>query len=129
MSQKVVISLGVADIERAKHFYSEGLGWPIEWDHGKFVSLGLGNGSPGLALYTGEALAFDAGLAVRGGGYRGVTLSCIVDAAERVDDVMARVARAGAEVLKPAHTAPWGGYLGYFADPDGNLWKVVVRMG
>ena len=124
MSPQVVTSLGVSDMERAKQFYREGLGCPIAQDHGRFVAFRIGDaGAPGLALYTGDALAYDAGLA--GDGYRGVTLSLIVDATERVDEVIAQAELAGGKILMPAHKADWGGYVGYFADPDGNLWKVV----
>jgi predicted enzyme related to lactoylglutathione lyase len=124
MSPQVVTSLGVSDIDRAKQFYAEGLGWAIAQDHGRFVAFRIGDhGPPGLALYTGDALAYDAGLA--GEGYRGVTLSLIVDTQERVDEVLVQAERTGGEILKPAHKADWGGYLGYFTDPDGNLWKAV----
>jgi uncharacterized protein len=58
----------------------------------------------------------------------GVTLSCIVESAERVDELMAQAENAGAKVLEPAHTAAWGGYIGYFTDPFGKLWKVVVDV-
>jgi predicted enzyme related to lactoylglutathione lyase len=94
MSPQVVMSLGVTDIEQAKRFYSDVFGWPIEWDHGKFVSFQLGDGT-GMGLYTGEAVAFDASLAVDG-TYRGVTFSWIVDTTEQVDEVMAQAERKGA---------------------------------
>lgn len=124
MSPHVVTSLGVSDIDRAKQFYAEGLGWAIAQDHGRFVAFRIGDhGPPGLAVYTGDALTYDAGLA--GEGYRGVTLSLIVDTQERVDEVLVQAERTGGEILKPAHKADWGGYLGYFTDPDGNLWKAV----
>ncbi|MGQ0549940.1 MAG: VOC family protein [Armatimonadota bacterium] len=119
------VTLGVRDLNRAKQFYSEGLGCPIGQDQGGFVSFNLGNGSSALALYTWDALAADAGVASDGSGFRGITLSYIVPSAERVDEVLAQAKRAGGKIAKPAQRAQWGGYFGYFADPDGYLWKVA----
>jgi len=120
-----VITLGARDMNRAKQFYSEGLGCRIEQDHGKFVSFNLGSGSSALALYAWDALAADAGVAGDGSGFRGITLNYIVPSAERVDEVLAQAERAGATIVKPAQRAQWGGYFGYFSDPDGYLWKVA----
>ncbi len=119
------ITLGVRDLNRAKQFYSEGLGCPIEQDQGGFVSFNLGNGSSALALYQLDALAADAGVASDGSGFRGITLNYIVLSPERVDEVLAQAKRAGGKIAKPAQRAQWGGYFGYFADPDGYLWKVA----
>jgi catechol 2,3-dioxygenase-like lactoylglutathione lyase family enzyme len=120
-----VVTLGVSDLDRAKKFYSEGLGCPIGHDQGGFVSFNLGDGSSALALYTRDALAGDAGVGADGTGFPGFTLSYVVDSNERVDDVIAQAERAGATVIRPAQTGQWGGYFGYFADPDSYLWKVV----
>ncbi|MGH9332830.1 MAG: VOC family protein [Vicinamibacteria bacterium] len=103
---------------------SEGLGCPIEQDQGGFVSFNLGGGSSVLALYTWDALAADAGVASDGSGFRGITLSYIVPSAERVDEVLAQAKRAGGTIARPAERAQWG-YSGYFADPDGYLWKIA----
>lgn len=119
------ITLGVKDLKRAKQFYSEGLGCPIQQDHAEFVSFNLGNGSSALALYTWGALAADAGVAPDGNGFRGITLNYFVPSTERVDEVLAQAKRAGGKIAKPAQRSQWGGYFGYFADPDGYLWKVV----
>ena len=119
------ITLGVGDLNRAKQFYSEGLGCPIEKDYPGFVSFNLGDGSSPLALYTWDALANDAGVPSDGSGFRGITLNFIVPSAERVDDVLAQAERAGGTIVKPARQAQWGGYFGYFGDPDGYLWKVA----
>ena len=120
-----VLTLGVNDIARAKKFYSEGLGWPVKQDHGQFVSFAPASGSSALALYPREILAADAGLSPEGSGYRAFMLSYIVRSNERVDAILAEAERAGGAIVKPAQSAQWGGYFGYFADPDGNLWKVV----
>jgi catechol 2,3-dioxygenase-like lactoylglutathione lyase family enzyme len=120
-----VVTLGVRDLDRAKQFYSEGLGCPVEKDQGGFVSFSLGDGSSALALYTWDALAGDAGVPADGSGFRGFTLSYIVPSEQRVDEVLAQAERTGGTIAKPAQAAQWGGYSGYFSDPDGYLWKVV----
>jgi uncharacterized protein len=118
------ITLGVRDMDRAKRFYAEGLGCPIDQDHGIFVSFNLGQGSS-LALYGWDAAAQDAGVAPEGSGFRGVAFHYIVDSAARVDEMLAAAKSAGGEIVKPAQDAQWGGYFGYFSDPDGYLWKVA----
>ncbi len=119
------ILIGVKDLGRSKKFYAEGLGCPIENDYPMFVSFKLGDGSPTLGLYPREALAADAGVAPDGSGFSGVTLHYIVKSTERVDEVLAQAERAGAKIEKPAQKVQWG-YFGYFADPDGHLWKVAA---
>jgi uncharacterized glyoxalase superfamily protein PhnB len=74
-------------------------------------------------------LADDAGVDPVGSGFRGVTFSYVVRSQERVDAVLAEAERAGGTIAKPAQKARWGGYFGYFADPDGNLWKIVAGDG
>jgi uncharacterized protein len=123
------ITLGVRDVNRAKQFYSEDLGWPIEQDHGEFISFSPSNGSSVLALYRWDALAADAGVPADGSGFRGFTLSYIVRSDERVDAVLAEAERAGGKIAKPAQRAQWGGYFGYFTDRDGYLWKVAAGTG
>jgi uncharacterized protein len=123
------ITLGVGDLDRAKRFYADGLGWPIQVDQGHFVSFRPASGSSALALYPLEVLADDAGVPPDGSGFRGITFSYIVRSEERVDAVLAEAERAGGEIAKPAQRARWGGYFGYFADPDGHLWKVVAGAG
>lgn len=90
------------------------------------LSFSLGNGSSALGLYQWDTLADDAGVPSEGSGFRGVTLSYLVRAEERVDTVLAEAERAGGTIVKAAQQSPWGGYFGYFADPDGYLWKVAA---
>jgi catechol 2,3-dioxygenase-like lactoylglutathione lyase family enzyme len=123
------ITLGVDDLERARRFYGEGLGWPVRVAQGHFVAFQAANGSSALTLYPRKVLADDAGVAPDGSGFRGVTFSYVVRSQERVDAVLAEAERAGGTIAKPGQQARWGGYFGYFADPDGNLWKVVAGDG
>jgi len=123
------ITLGVQDVARAKQFYGQGLGWPIEQDYPQWVSFKMGEGSSVVGLYPREALAGDAGLAADGAGFCGVALSYIVRSEDRVAEVLAEAERAGATIVKPAERSQWGGASGFFADPDGFLWKVASGGG
>lgn len=119
------IVLGVSDINRAKQFYSSGLGCQIGQEQGPYISFSLGDDSPTLALYTREALAVDAGVDAAGSGFTGVTLHYFAPSDERVDEVLTQAEKAGGTITNPAQRSQWGGYFGYFSDPDGYLWKVV----
>ena len=124
--QVTAIMIGVEDLDRSKGFYGEGLGCTIDQDHPGFVSFDLGDGSSSLTLYPWEAAARDAGVSPEGSGFRGVSFHFIVSSSEEVDDVMGKAAAAGGAVVKEAAAARWGGYFGYFSDPDGYLWKVAT---
>ena len=123
--QVTAIMLGVEDLARSRKFYGEGLGCTINQDYPGFVSLDLGEGSSSLALYEREAAARDAGVSSEGSGFRGVSFHYIVSSSDAVDEVMAAAAAAGGAVVKQAAPSQWGGYFGYFSDPDGYLWKVA----
>jgi predicted lactoylglutathione lyase len=119
------IMLGVEDLARSKKFFAEGLGCAIEQDYPHFVSFNLGEGSSSLALYQREAAAQDAGVSSEGSGFRGVSFHYIVPSREAVDETMSKAVAAGGAIVKEAAAAQWGGYGGYFSDPDGFLWKVA----
>ncbi len=119
------IMIGVEDLARSKKFYGEGLGCTIDQDHPNFVSFNLGDGSSSLGLYEWEAAAQDAGVSSEGSGFRGVSFHFIVPSSEAVDEVMSNAVAAGGGVVKEAAASQWGGYFGYFSDPDGYLWKVA----
>ncbi|GIG88132.1 VOC family protein [Plantactinospora endophytica] len=120
------IMIGVRDVARARKFYAEGLGCALDKDYPGFVLLRLGDGSSALALYEWDAVAGDAGVSPEGSGFRGVSLHSNVASRAEVDEIMATAVAAGATVVKEAAAAEWGGYFGYFADPDGYLWKVAT---
>ncbi|WP_410661643.1 VOC family protein [Amycolatopsis sp. lyj-112] len=120
------IMLGVEDLDRAKKFYAEGLGCEIEQDFPGFVKCGLGEGSPSLVLYERDAAAQDAGVSAEGSGFRGSSFHHIAESREDVDAVVEAAVAAGGTIVKEVAGAEWGGYSGYFADPDGYLWKVAT---
>lgn len=124
--QVTTVMIGVEDLARAKAFYAEGLGCKVDKDYPGFVLLDLGEGSSSLALYEREAAAQDAGVPAEGSGFRGVSFHHIVESNETVDEVLRAAVSACGTVVRPAEAARWGGYFGYFADPDGHLWKVAA---
>ena len=125
-----VLTLAVDDLERAVGFYRDGLGLPTdgivgrEFEHGAVAFFDLQHGLR-LAVWPRASLAHDAGLPVSSAGPPGVSLGHNVGSRAEVDEVMAQAARAGARIVKPAADTFWGGYGGYFQDPDGHLWEVV----
>ena len=125
--QVTAIMLGVRDLARAKKFYGDGLGCTIDKDYPGFVLLSLGDGSSSLALYEWDAAAQDAGVPPAGSGFRGISFHYIVSSRDTVDQVIADAVAAGGAVVREAAAAQWGGYYGYFSDPDGHLWKVATE--
>lgn len=124
MEQRLsLVTLGVADLARARRFYEEGLGWRRGNDHPEVAFYQLAGMI--LALWGRDQLAADANLTGRCAGFGGITLAYNTRSKEEVDAVLAGAAAAGGTVLKPAEDAPWGGYSGYFADPDGHPWEVA----
>lgn len=126
-----VITVGVDDLERSLRFYRDGLGLPTEgivgkeFEHGAVVFIQLEAGVR-LALWPRKSIAHDTGLAAAGApSPTEFTLGHNVASRAEVDAVMAQATRAGAHIVKPAHDTFWGGYAGYFQDPDGHLWEVV----
>ena len=118
-----MITLGVSDMEKAVQFYEKGLGLPRMPFEGGAAFFVL-NGS-WLSLYPWDALADDAAVATAGTGFRGTVLAQVVSSKEEVVEVLDQAVRSGGKVIKPAQDVFWGGYSGYFTDPDGHLWEVV----
>jgi catechol 2,3-dioxygenase-like lactoylglutathione lyase family enzyme len=120
-----VVTLGVRDLERSTAFYTA-LGWPLSPSSvpGEVSFFGLGNCV--LALFGHDALADDASVErAEPSGFRAVALAVNVASPAEVDAALATAEEAGARVTKPGQPVFWGGYNGYFADPDGHLWEVA----
>lgn len=122
-----LITLGVDDLERARHFYRDGLGFiehETESDGVVFFALE----GCWLSLFPKPDLAADIGLPVASStGFSGVTLAHNVASKAEVDAVLGQAVNAGAALIKPAQEVFWGGYSGYFQDPDGHYWEVAYN--
>ena len=124
MEQRVsIITLGVSDLARSKEFY-ERLGWQRSMTKSEGIVF-FQAGGMGLALYPRQELAKDANVPADGQGFSGISLAYNARSRGEVDSVLVEAKAAGATILKPAQEAFWGGYSGYFSDPDGFLWEVA----
>ncbi len=125
-----VLTLGVTDLERSLAFYRDGLGLATEgivgreFEHGAVVFFEL-EGGVRLALWAHDDIAHDTGLPKQPVSPTAVTVGHNVRTPQEVDEIMERAVRAGAGIVKPAQDTFYGGYAGYFADPDGHLWEIV----
>lgn len=125
-----VITLAVADLERALAFYRDGLGLPTkgivgtEFEDGAVVFINM-NDDLVLALYPRVALAKDAGIAPGPSSPSELSIGHNVGSKQEVDAIMQQAEDAGAHVTDPARKRFWGGYSGYFQDPDGHLWEIA----
>ena len=124
-----LITLGVADLGRALHFYRDGLGWPLSSASVEGEIAFFRTGGVVLALWSRRSLAADASLSDVGRGFGGIALAQNVATPEMVDATLAQAKAAGATILTAAHDASWGGRSGYFADPDGHAWEVAWNPG
>lgn len=122
-----IVTLAVDDLARAKKFYVNGLGLPVHGDDKEeqenIVFLELEG--TWLSLYPREKLAEDVGIDAARNGFSGVTLCHNVSSPKKVEDVLEQAKNAGATIVKPGQKVFWGGYSGYFMDPDGHLWEVA----
>jgi predicted lactoylglutathione lyase len=124
MQQRIsLITLGVADLNRSREFY-ERLGWQRSMAKSEGIVF-FQAGGMALALYPRHELAKDALVSAEGQGFSGITLAHNTRSRAEVDSVLLEAAAAGAKIVKPAEEAFWGGYSGYFSDPDGFLWEVA----
>ncbi|MBX9298677.1 VOC family protein [Chromobacterium vaccinii] len=125
-----LLTLGVDDLERSLAFYRDGLGLAsegiigAEFEHGAVAFFEL-EGGLRLALFPRESLALDAGLPQQPASATELTIGHNVASRAEVDAVMAQASMAGAAIVKSAQDTFWGGYAGYFQDPDGHLWEVA----
>jgi catechol 2,3-dioxygenase-like lactoylglutathione lyase family enzyme len=127
MRQKIsLITFGVKDLQRSLNFYEKGLGWKksaASQDNIAFFPMG----GIVFALYSRDLLAEDALLDPAGSGFSGITLSHNAKSEEEVDNVLKEVESLGAKILKPGQKVFWGGYSGYFSDPDGHIIEVAYN--
>jgi uncharacterized protein len=124
MDQRIsLITLGVSDLQRSREFY-ERLGWRRSMAEAEGVVF-FQAGGMALALYSRAELGKDAKISPEGSGFSGIALAYNTRNRHEVDSVLAEAHTAGAKILKPAEEAFWGGYSGYFADPDGFPWEVA----
>ncbi|MDK8871317.1 VOC family protein [Paracoccus sp. SSJ] len=125
-----VLTLGVADLERSFAFYRDGLGLPTEgivgreFEHGAVAFFDLSGGLK-LAIWAQDDIAHDSGLPKRPVSPTAFTIGHNVLRREEVDEIMRTAQRAGADIVKTAQETFYGGYAGYFSDPDGHLWEIV----
>ena len=127
MEQRIsIITLGVSDLKKARAFY-DALGWRVasEDQAEEIVVYDLQNIA--LALYPWDKLVEDAKVPSERSGYSAVTIAHNVNSEGEVNDVLEEAQKAGGKLVKPAEKAFWGGYSGYFSDPDGNLWEVAYN--
>ena len=120
-----MITLGVRDLAASIAFYERGLGLP-RMESPPEVAFFTLDGS-WLGLYGRAALAADATVPAEGSGFAGVALAHNVTSEAEVDALLAQAVAAGARLVKPGQKVSWGGYSGYFADPDGHLWEVAYN--
>ena len=125
MQQRLsIVTLGVQDLARSLRFYRDGLGWqPSSASQEEIAFFQLGGIV--LALYPREKLAEDVTVDPAGTGFSGITLAYNTKSRDDVDAVLKLIQQLGERVIKPAQDVFWGGYSGYFADPDGHLWEVA----
>ena len=118
-----MITLGVKDLDKSVKFYKEGLGFP-KMESSPEVAFFTLNGS-WLGLYSHESLAEYALVPSEGGGFKGFALAHNVASEEEVNEIIEKAVIAGAILSKAPQKTSWGGYSGYFKDPDGNLWEIA----
>jgi predicted lactoylglutathione lyase len=128
MEQRIsLITLGVTDLNRSREFY-ERMGWRRSMAKSEGIVF-FQAGGMALALYPRHELAKDAMVSAEGQGFSGITLAYNTRSRAEVDSLLMEAAAAGAKIVKPAEEAFWGGYSGYFSDPDGFLWEVAWNPG
>jgi catechol 2,3-dioxygenase-like lactoylglutathione lyase family enzyme len=125
-----VLTLGVDNLERAVAFYRDGLGLATEgiigteFEHGAVAFFDLQSGLK-LAVWAQDDIAHDTGLPKTARSPTGFTIGHNVSSKSEVDDVMEQARKAGATIFKEAQDTFYGGYAGYFQDPDGHVWEIV----
>lgn len=131
MKQRInVLTIGVNDLEDSLKFYRDGMGLKTqgiigkEFEHGAVVFFDLSDGMK-FALYERKNLSWDSGLSLQLNSATEFTIGHLVNSKQEVDKVMKQAEKAGTKITKPAQKTFWGGYAGYFQDPDGHLWEIA----
>jgi catechol 2,3-dioxygenase-like lactoylglutathione lyase family enzyme len=125
-----LLTLGVDDLEKSLAFYRDGLGLPTEgiigteFEHGAVAFFDLQNGVK-LALWPRRSIAHDANISLQPRSPTELTIGHNMASKDEVDEVMEQARRAGAKIIKPAQETFWGGYAGYFQDPDDHVWEIA----
>jgi uncharacterized protein len=119
-----LVTLGVRDLRRSVRFYRDVLGWNTKYAEGDPIAFYQLNGLV-LGIFGNAALAKDARVNPHRRGFRGVTLAHNVRSRGAVDKIFTQLRKRGGTIVKPPAVPEWGGYSGYFADPDGHLWEVA----
>jgi uncharacterized protein len=125
-----ILTLGVDDLERSIKFYRDGLGLPTkgiigtQFEHGAIAFFELEAGMK-LAVFPRDDLALDAKIDCTPRSSTEFSIGHLVNSKSEVDEVMESAQKAGARIVKPGQDAFWGGYHGYFQDPDGHLWEIL----
>lgn len=123
-----IITLGVNDLKKSTEFYEKGLGLPKQKNKEEEGNISFFElQGTWLALYPKDKLAEDSGVTLGSGGYQSFTLAHNVRSEAEADALLKEAEAAGAKIIKPAQKVFWGGYSGYFEDPDGYLWEVAYN--
>lgn len=127
MKQSIhIITLGVSDFERSIKFYEQGLGWKKSAaSQGDIAFFSMGGIN--FAIYPKDKLAEDVGIDANGSGFPGFTIAHNARSEEEVDHIFQEVKNLGASIAKEPQKVFWGGYSGYFRDPDGYLFEVAYN--
>ena len=127
MEQRLtIIGLGVGDLHRATSFYTDVLGWELHEGSNENITFIKLNGIL-LSLYPRDKLAEDAGVDPTGSGFKAFTLAHNLRSKDEVDDLFTSLEKKGVSIIKAPVEVFWGGYSGYIADPDGNLWEIAYN--
>jgi catechol 2,3-dioxygenase-like lactoylglutathione lyase family enzyme len=122
-----LVTLGVSDLETSIKFYKDVLKLPMrERTEGADIAFFMLEGT-WLSIYPRIKLADDATVKPEGDGFTGFALAHCVKSEKEVDEILALVNKAGAKIIKPAQKTEWGGYSGYFTDPDNFLWEIAYN--
>lgn len=122
-----LVTLGVSDLEKSLVFYRDGLGFKTHNYKPEDEVVFFEMDGAWLSLFPRDKLAEDATVSEKGSGFRGITLAHNVSSKKQVDQVFKLAVSAGAKPVKNPQSVFWGGYSGYFADPDGHLWEVAFN--